>query len=66
MAAVVPRARCAPATHADLVEIEPETFEVLRFVIAEECGRVINPLVADTLDARSSALAALSSDRSVT
>ena len=39
----------SPATHAALVEIDPETFEVevLRYVVAEDCGRVINPLIAD-------------------
>ena len=39
----------SPATHAALVEVDPETFEVevLRYVVAEDCGRVINPLVAD-------------------
>ena len=39
----------SPATHATLVEVDPETFEVevLRYVVAEDCGRVINPLVAD-------------------
>ena len=39
----------SPATHAALVEVDPETFEVevLRYVVAEDCGRVINPLIAD-------------------
>ena len=39
----------SPATHAALVEVDPETFEVevLRYAVAEDCGRVINPLVAD-------------------
>ena len=39
----------SPATHAAMVEVDPETFEVevLRYVVAEDCGRVINPLVAD-------------------
>ena len=39
----------SPATHAALIEVDPETFqvEVLRYVVAEDCGRVINPLIAD-------------------
>ena len=39
----------SPATHVALVEVDPETFEVeiLRYVVAEDCGRVVNPLVAD-------------------
>ena len=39
----------SPATHAALVEVDPETFEVevKRYVVAEDCGRVINPLIAD-------------------
>jgi carbon-monoxide dehydrogenase large subunit len=38
-----------PATHAALVEIDPQTYQVKiqRYVVAEDCGRVINPLVAD-------------------
>ncbi|MEM7250146.1 MAG: xanthine dehydrogenase family protein molybdopterin-binding subunit [Pseudomonadota bacterium] len=38
-----------PATHAALVAVDPETFEVdiVRYVVAEDCGRVINPLIAD-------------------
>ena len=39
----------SPATHAALVEVDPETCEVKirRYVVAEDCGRVINPLIAD-------------------
>lgn len=35
------------ATHLTQVEIDPETFEVniQRYVIAEDCGRIINPLI---------------------
>jgi carbon-monoxide dehydrogenase large subunit len=35
------------ATHMALVEIDPETYAVhiKRYVIAEDCGRVINPLI---------------------
>jgi carbon-monoxide dehydrogenase large subunit len=35
------------ATHMVQVEIDPETFEVhiQRYVIAEDCGRIINPLI---------------------
>jgi aerobic carbon-monoxide dehydrogenase large subunit len=38
-----------PASHAAVVEVDVETCQVrlLRYVVAEDCGRVINPLVAD-------------------
>lgn len=38
-----------PACHAAAVEIDPETFAVTirRYVVAEDCGRVINPLIVD-------------------
>ena len=37
------------ATHLAMVEIDPETYgvRVLRYVVAEDCGRVINPLIVD-------------------
>lgn len=37
------------ATHAAVVEVDPETFQVriLDYVVAEDCGRVINPLIVD-------------------
>ena len=37
------------ATHLAAVEVDPETYEVTieRFVVAEDCGRVINPLIVD-------------------
>jgi carbon-monoxide dehydrogenase large subunit len=37
------------ATHIASVEIDPETYQVRldRFVVAEDCGRVINPLIVD-------------------
>ena len=37
------------ATHIAAVDIDPETFEVRieRFVVAEDCGRIINPLIVD-------------------
>ena len=37
------------ATHICQVEIDPETYRVTidKYVIAEDCGRVINPLIAD-------------------
>ena len=37
------------ATHMCLVEIDPETYAVTvkRYVVVEDCGRVINPLIAD-------------------
>ncbi|MEQ1610040.1 MAG: xanthine dehydrogenase family protein molybdopterin-binding subunit [Hyphomonadaceae bacterium] len=37
------------ATHLAMVEIDPETFgvTVLRFAVAEDCGRIINPMIVD-------------------
>ena len=37
------------ATHLAMVEIDPETYgvTVVRYVVAEDCGRVINPLIVD-------------------
>ena len=37
------------ATHIAALEIDPETFEVHldRFVVAEDCGRLINPMIVD-------------------
>jgi carbon-monoxide dehydrogenase large subunit len=37
------------ATHGAIVEVDRETWavKVLRYVVAEDCGRVINPLVVD-------------------
>jgi carbon-monoxide dehydrogenase large subunit len=37
------------ATHAAVVEIDPETYavHVVRYVVAEDCGRLINPTIVD-------------------
>ncbi len=37
------------ATHVAIVEVDPETLAVRveRFVVAEDCGRMINPMVVD-------------------
>jgi aerobic carbon-monoxide dehydrogenase large subunit len=37
------------ATHIAAVEIDPHTLEIKieRFVVAEDCGRVVNPLIVD-------------------
>lgn len=37
------------STHMALVEIDPVTFavEIKRYVLAEDCGRIINPLIVD-------------------
>jgi carbon-monoxide dehydrogenase large subunit len=37
------------ATHACIVEVDPEIGQVrlLRYVVAEDCGRIINPLVVE-------------------
>jgi carbon-monoxide dehydrogenase large subunit len=37
------------ATHIAVVEIDPETYEVHieRFAVAEDCGRLVNPMIVD-------------------
>jgi carbon-monoxide dehydrogenase large subunit len=37
------------ATHVATVEIDPETFEIRvdRYTVAEDCGRLVNPLIVD-------------------
>src|SRR5580700_4931446 len=37
------------ATHIAMVEIDPETYEVRieRFAVAEDCGRLVNPMIVD-------------------
>jgi aerobic carbon-monoxide dehydrogenase large subunit len=37
------------ATHIAAVEIDPETYEVRidRFAVAEDCGRLVNPMIVD-------------------
>ena len=37
------------ATHIAAVEIDPETYEVRidRYAVAEDCGRLVNPLIVD-------------------
>jgi aerobic carbon-monoxide dehydrogenase large subunit len=37
------------ATHIAVVEIDPETYQVRveRFAVAEDCGRLVNPLIVD-------------------
>ncbi|MDX6722552.1 MAG: aerobic carbon-monoxide dehydrogenase large subunit, partial [Solirubrobacteraceae bacterium] len=44
-----PRAAYPYATHACVVEVESDTgaVKVLRYVVAEDCGRVINPLIVE-------------------
>ena len=39
----------SPATHIAAVAVDPDTYEVTveRYLVAEDCGRVINPLVVD-------------------
>ncbi len=45
----VPTVTYASAVHVALVEVDPETGRVrlLRYVVAHDCGRVINPLLVD-------------------
>jgi carbon-monoxide dehydrogenase large subunit len=37
------------ASHIAMVEIDPETYEIRidRFTVAEDCGRLVNPLIVD-------------------
>src|SRR6202050_3302732 len=37
------------ATHIAAVEIDPETYEIRidRFAVAEDCGKLVNPLIVD-------------------
>ncbi len=37
------------ASHMCLIEVDPETYkvEIKRYIVVEDCGRVINPLIAD-------------------
>lgn len=37
------------STHLAMVEVDPGTFgvSILRFAVAEDCGRIINPLIVD-------------------
>ena len=37
------------ATHIAMVEIDPETYEVRveRYAVAEDCGRLVNPMIVD-------------------
>ncbi|MGE0618434.1 MAG: xanthine dehydrogenase family protein molybdopterin-binding subunit [Afipia sp.] len=37
------------STHLAMVEIDPQTFgvKIKRYVVAEDCGRIINPLIVD-------------------
>ncbi len=39
----------SPASHLTMVEVDPETYRVtiLHYGAADDCGRVINPLIAD-------------------
>ena len=39
----------ATATHATLVEVDPVTWgvKILKYAVAEDCGRVINPMIVD-------------------
>ncbi len=39
----------ANATHLAVVEVDPETgaVRILRYVVAEDCGRMINPMIVD-------------------
>jgi len=39
----------ANATHVAVIEVDPETFQVrvLRYVVADDCGRIINPMIVE-------------------
>jgi carbon-monoxide dehydrogenase large subunit len=47
--ATVPTVTYASAVHVALVEADPETGAVrlLRYVVAHDCGRVVNPMIVD-------------------
>jgi carbon-monoxide dehydrogenase large subunit len=44
-----PQAAHPLASHVCMVEVDPETgaVEVLRYVVGEDCGRMINPMIVD-------------------
>lgn len=37
------------STHLAMVEVDPETYgvKIVRYVVAEDCGRIINPMIVD-------------------
>ncbi|CUX56824.1 xanthine dehydrogenase family protein molybdopterin-binding subunit [Agrobacterium deltaense] len=37
------------STHLVMVEVDPETYgvKILRYVVAEDCGKIINPMIVD-------------------
>ncbi|KJF70327.1 xanthine dehydrogenase family protein molybdopterin-binding subunit [Agrobacterium arsenijevicii] len=37
------------STHLAMVEVDPETYavKILRYVVAEDCGKIINPMIVD-------------------
>lgn len=45
----VPRPSYSYATHIAVVEIDPETgaIEIPRYVVAHDCGRIVNPLLVE-------------------
>ena len=45
----IPPGGWTQATHVCVAEVDPDTFEVavLRYVVAEDCGKLINPRVVD-------------------
>ena len=45
----VPTVTYASAVHVAVVEVDPETgrIRLLRYVVAHDCGRVINPMLVD-------------------
>src|SRR5439155_5433432 len=45
----VPTVTFASGVHVATVEVDPETgaVKILRYVVAEDCGKVINPLVVE-------------------
>jgi len=45
----IPRPSYSYATHVAVVEIDPQTgqLEIPRYVVAHDCGRIVNPLLVD-------------------
>ncbi|KJF70277.1 xanthine dehydrogenase family protein molybdopterin-binding subunit [Agrobacterium arsenijevicii] len=37
------------STHLAMIEVDPETYavKILRYVVAEDCGKIINPMIVD-------------------
>src|SRR5206468_10290142 len=45
----IPFGTSATAAHLAVVEVDPNTYQVRveRFIVAEDCGRIVNPMIVD-------------------